>query len=147
MVDYDPSLAVISANPRKPDIRLDIQTRHRRSVRINNRPVKVGGLKYRFLLRNLVLVPLMLIRVPQIPTDHTGPLPQWNNEIRGISVYHRLYHLVPINPLCQSSRGPGNPSRSEVLSTDTPSPPCAPLPSRSSSPNVATNRFSWKTIF
>lgn len=46
----------------------------------------------------------MLIHVPQIPADHTGPVPQWNNEIRGISVYHRLYHLVLIKPLYQSSQ-------------------------------------------
>lgn len=89
--------------------------------------MEVSGLTCRFLLRSLVFS--KLIRVPQIPTDHTGPVPQWNNEIRGISVYHRLYHLVSINPLYQSSQGPGNPSRSEVLSTDTPhrSPPSALL--------------------
>lgn len=69
----------------------------------------------------------MLIHVPHVPTDHAGPEPQWKNEIRGICVYHRLYHLVSINPLYQSSQGPGNPSRSEVLSTDTPRSPL-PLP-------------------
>lgn len=46
----------------------------------------------------------MLIHVPQIPADHTGAVPQWNNEIRGISVYHRRYHLVSIKPLYQSSQ-------------------------------------------
>lgn len=86
----------------------------------------------------------MLIHVPQIPTDHAGPMPQWKNKIRGICVYHRLYHLVSINPLYQSSQGPGNPSRSEVLSTDTPR---SSSPFRTSSLNVAGNRFSWKIIF
>lgn len=87
---------------------------------LNNWRVKVSGLIYRFLLRKKEKLCLVFLNVTPCPSDHAGPVPQWNNEIRGISVYHRLYHLVSINRLHQSSQGPGNPSRSEVLSTDTP---------------------------